>query len=72
VKQEEIEVWQAKDRDIIAAFHELVPESHPCQPALLKIFKRKIKRASKKYLLQLPSVVLLPSSLPLSPFSAVT
>ncbi len=35
-------------RDIITSFHELVPEAHPCQAALLKIFKRKIKRASKK------------------------
>ncbi len=34
--------------DIIGAFHDLVPEAHPAHAALLKTFKRKIKRASKK------------------------
>lgn len=45
---QEVEAWQAKDAALQKEFLELVPpNSNQFHQALLKIFKRKIKRSKK-------------------------
>merc|ERR1711871_1301653 len=44
-KQEELAVWQEKDKLIMEEFSKLVGASNQFEPQLLKMFKRKIKRA---------------------------
>ncbi|CAK8998816.1 Cilia- and flagella-associated protein 44 (WD repeat-containing protein 52) [Durusdinium trenchii] len=47
-KKAEVEVWQEKDRLIMDEFNAIVGgDSNPAYAALLKIFKRKIKRAKQ-------------------------
>merc|ERR1711871_1311798 len=47
-KQEELAVWQEKDKLIMEEFSKLVGASNQFEPQLLKMFKRKIKRAKKR------------------------
>ena len=47
-KRAEIKVWQEKDEQLAKEFNQLVGESSSFYPALLRVFKRKIKRAKKK------------------------
>jgi cilia- and flagella-associated protein 44 len=47
-KKSEIDAWQEKEKIIEGEFKSLVPESNQFHPILLKIYKRKIKRAKKK------------------------
>jgi hypothetical protein len=47
-KREEIGVWQEKDKTIMNEFDTLVGEGNQFMPQLLKIFKKRIKRAKKR------------------------
>jgi len=47
-KREEIAVWQEKDKDIMNEFNTLVGEGNQFMPQLLKIFKKRVKRAKKR------------------------
>jgi len=47
-KREEIAVWQEKDKLIVNEFNALVGEGNQFMPQLLKIFKKRIKRAKKR------------------------
>merc|ERR1711871_871017 len=47
-KQEELAVWQEKDKLIMEEFSKLVGASNQFEPQLLKMFKRKIKSAKKR------------------------
>ncbi|CAM9556243.1 unnamed protein product, partial [Discosporangium mesarthrocarpum] len=47
-KQAEAEVWQGKEAEVAAEFFNLVPEMNVFHSALLKVFRKKIKRAKKR------------------------
>lgn len=51
---QEVESLLARDAGLQKEFLDLVPPSHPHHPALLKIFRRRIKRTKKV----LPSMLL--------------
>lgn len=44
---QEVESLLARDAGLQKEFLDLVPPSHPHHPALLKIFRRRIKRTKK-------------------------
>jgi len=47
-KKTELGVWQHKDKLIMEEFLKFAPENHAFHEQLIRIFKRKIKRAKKK------------------------
>ena len=47
-KKGELDVWMGKDKLIMDDFLKMAPENHSFHEQLLRIFKRKIKRARKK------------------------
>lgn len=47
-KKQEIEHWHEKEQSLQAEFTDLVGETNPHLPALLRIYKKKVKRSKKK------------------------